>query len=184
MGDRRDGECSKALRFCMDNYTTLLERCRRAMKARGFHNYESDGEDLAQTVCARCGQIPDAEWDGVGKREHYLSTVIRHEADRAYRVRKGSPVINLEDPTLHSRPHFDRLEAALELVEALNTLPEDRRQLIKMAELDGMTSKELAAHLNLTPENVRQRLSRSRRELKDLLEEENVGPSPPVKKQS
>jgi RNA polymerase sigma factor (sigma-70 family) len=152
------------------------------MRVRGFHNYESDGEDLAQTVCERCGRIPDREWEAVEKREPYLSTVIRHEADRAYRERKGSPVISLEDPTLHSRPHFGSLEAALELKEALDTLPEDRRQLIEMAELEGMTSKELAARLNLTPENVRQRLSRSRRELKDLLEEANARPSPPVKK--
>lgn len=179
MGDRGDGECSKALRYCLDNYASLLEKCRRAMKARGFHNYESDGEDLAQTVCERCGRIHDREWEGVEKREHYLSTIIRHEADHVYSEKKGSPVINLEDPTLHARPHFDRLEAALELEEALSTLPEDRRQLIEMAELEGMTSKELAALLNLTPENVRQRLSRSRRDLKDLLSGTNAGPSPP-----
>lgn len=182
MGDRGDVECSKALRYCMDNYPSLLEKCCRAMKARGFHNYESDGEDLAQTVCELCGRIPDTEWEGVVKREHYLSTVIRHGADRAYREKKSSPIINLEDPTLHARPHFDRLEAALVFREALNTLPEDRRQLIEMADLEGMTSKELAVRLNLTPDNVRQRLSRSRRELKDLLEEANAGPSPPVKK--
>jgi RNA polymerase sigma-70 factor (ECF subfamily) len=152
------------------------------MKARNFQNYESDGEDLAQTVCERCGQIPDSEWEGVEKREHYLSIIIRHAADHAYREKKGSPIIGLEDPTLYARPHFDRLEAALELKEALNTLPEDRRQLIEMAELEGMTSKELATLLNLTPENVRQRLSRSRRELKDFFEEANAGSSPKVKK--
>jgi RNA polymerase sigma factor (sigma-70 family) len=179
MGHRGDGECSKALRYCLDNYSSLLEKCCRAMKARGFPNYGSDGEDLAQTVCERCGQILNREWDGVEKREHYLSTVIRHEADRAYRERKSSPVINLEDPTLHARPHFDRLEAALELEEALSTLPEDRRQLIEMAELEGMTSKELAELLNLTPENVRQRLSRSRRDLKDFLSGTNAGLPPP-----
>ena len=163
----------------MDNYSSLLGKCCRAMKARGFQNYVSDGEDLAQTVCEVCGQIPDREWEGVEKRDHYLSTIIRHEADRVYREKKASPVINLEDPTLHARPHFERLEAALELEEALNTLPEDRRQLIMMAELEGLTSKELAAHLNLTPENVRQRLSRSLRDLKDLFEEVNAGPPPP-----
>lgn len=179
---RGDGECSKALCYCKDNYSSLLEKCRRAMKARGFQNYGSDGEDLAQTVCERCGRILDAEWEAVEKREHYLSAVIRHEADRVYRERKASPVINLADPTLHARPHSDRLEAALVLKEALDTLPEDRRRLIEMAELEGMTSKELALRLNLTPENVRKRLSRTRRDLKDLLEEANVGPSPPVKK--
>jgi RNA polymerase sigma-70 factor (ECF subfamily) len=181
---RGDGDCSKALRYCLDNYSSLLEKCCHAMKARGFQNYGSDGEDLAQTVCERCGRIPDGEWEGVEKREHYLSTIIRHEADRAYRARKDSPVINLADPTLHARPHFDQLEAALVLKEALDTLPEDRRRLIKMAELEGMTSKELAALLNLTPETVRKRLSRTRQNLKDLLEEEKVAPSPLVKKKS
>lgn len=179
MGVRGDCECCKALRYCLDNYPSLLEKCRRAMKARGFLNYKSDGEDLAQTVCEQCGQIPDQEWDEVEKREHYLAAVIRHAADRVYREMKDSPVINLEDPTLHARPHFDQLEAALVLKEALSTLPEDRRQLIEMAELEGMTSKELAELLNLTPETVRQRLSRSRRDLKDQLLKKNSGLPPP-----
>lgn len=182
MGDRGDGECSRALRYCLDNYSSLLEKCCRAMRARGFHNYESDGEDLAQTVCELCGRIPDVEWEAVEKRDNYLSIVIRHAADRVYRDKKDSSVIDLADETLNARPHFDRLEAALVLREALNTLPEDRRQLIEMADLEGMTSKELAVRLNLTPDNVRQRLVRTRRDLKVLLEKANAGPSPPVRK--
>jgi hypothetical protein len=110
---------SAALGYCLDNYLSLLEKCRRVMRVRSFLSYESDGEDLAQIVCERFALIPDRTWWEIEKREHYLLTIIRHEADRAYRRKKDSPVTNLEDPALHARPHFDLFEAALEPEDTL-----------------------------------------------------------------
>jgi RNA polymerase sigma factor (sigma-70 family) len=179
MSDRGDGECSAALRYSLDNYPSLLDQCCRAMKARGFLNFESDGEDLVQTVCEQCGLLPDGEWAKVEKRDHYLSAMIRHAADHEYRKKKGSPVINLEDPELHARPHSDSLQAAIELEEALSTLPADRRRLIEMSDLDGLSGRELAELLELTPDNVRKRLSRTRRYLKSILTGTDPGPPPP-----
>ncbi|HEV2913419.1 MAG TPA: sigma-70 family RNA polymerase sigma factor [Pyrinomonadaceae bacterium] len=177
MADRRDGEGSAAIRYCQDNYQWLLDKCRHAMKVRRFPNYTDEGQDLAQTVCQVCGMIPEQKWSEIEDREAYISAMIRNAANRAYRVKTGSPVIDIEDlGTLPDRPHFKALDAAILLRELLNLLPEDRRTLIEMADVEKLSGKEIAALLDLTPATIRQRLSRARRELKDLLSGTDASP--------
>jgi hypothetical protein len=77
--------------------------------------------DLAQAVCERFVLIPDRTWEKIEKREHYLSALIRHEYNRAYRRKKNSTATDLEDPALHTRPRFDLFEAALELEDVPKT---------------------------------------------------------------
>jgi RNA polymerase sigma factor (sigma-70 family) len=180
MGDRGDGEYSAALRFCKDNYEWLLGICRSALRARGFPNYMDDGEDLAQTVCAQCGSASNDNWAAAESREAFIYTRVRWEANKLYRKRKGEPTTSLEDMTIPAdRPHYKQMETALSLKEALDQLSPEKREIIKASAFEGLSVQQLAEYLQITPQTVRQRLSRARRELREVLSAADAGPPPP-----
>lgn len=180
MEDKGGGGYSAALLFCHDKYLWLLEKCRHALRVRRFPNFMSDGEDLAQTICYRFAAMPDEKWVEVKNPEAYLVTTIRNEADQLYRDKKRSRVINLEDFTnLPDRPHHKKLEAALLLKEILKSLPPDRREMLEMAYIDELPRERIAELLGLSPAALRQRLSRTCRDLRDLLSAAEVGLPPP-----
>ena len=181
MGDREYGECSAALCFCLDNYQWLLKICRSALKARRFPNYMSDGEDLAQTVCEECSRASDEKWSAAESREAFIYNRVRWAANKLYRQRKGEPSTSLEDMNISAdRPHYNVLDIALSLKEALNKLSLDKRELVRASTFEGLSTQQLAERLQITPDAVRQRLSRARRELRELLTAADADPPPPA----
>lgn len=57
------------------------------------------------------------------------------------------------------------------LYQALSKLTNQRREILIMQYFGGLTQREIAAVLNLTPENVRIITYRAKRELKSYMEE-------------
>ena len=56
------------------------------------------------------------------------------------------------------------------LYEALNSLPQNRREVLLLQYFGGLSQKEIAAVMHITPENVRVLAYRGKRELKIYLE--------------
>ena len=74
----------------------------------------------------------------------------------------------------------DLLEKILEeenrrmLYKAIRRLETKKREIIQMQYFGGMSQKEIAAVLHITPENVRVLAYRAKKELKKYLEKEGV----------
>jgi RNA polymerase sigma-70 factor, ECF subfamily len=91
------------------------------------------------------------------------STELRHE--QAIAATQSAP--SRPDVSAERRILVERLEAALA------SLPADHREvLIVMIEADAVPQHELARVLDVTPEVFRKRLSRARRALAELLEDQ------------
>lgn len=61
----------------------------------------------------------------------------------------------------------------IELAEALNALPSDRREIILMSYFFDMTDKEIAERLNIARRTVAYRRTSTLKELKNLMESED-----------
>jgi RNA polymerase sigma-70 factor, ECF subfamily len=65
---------------------------------------------------------------------------------------------------------LERSEREAALHRAIAELPEDRRIVVVLRDLEGLTYDEIAAALSLEPGTVRSRLHRARLDLKEKLE--------------
>lgn len=82
--------------------------------------------------------------------EEALAVVASGEADAAARL--------------------ERLELEQALHQAIDALPEDRRIVVVLRDLEGLSYEEISEVLDLEPGTVRSRLHRARTDLKDKLE--------------
>jgi RNA polymerase sigma-70 factor (ECF subfamily) len=72
---------------------------------------------------------------------------------------------------------YDRIEELIDfervgeaLVEAMNTLPEEQREALRLRVIDGRSYGEVAAELGCTEPTARMRVSRGLRRIASLLE--------------
>jgi RNA polymerase sigma-70 factor (ECF subfamily) len=97
---------------------------------------------------------------------------------RPYRAESGSVAIvdvsdiDTADNTAEERP--DRALIRKEMNECISglidTLPEDYRIVIMLSEIGGFQNREIADRLGISIENVKIRLHRARKQLKELME--------------
>src|SRR5262249_57958453 len=105
----------------------------------------------------------------------YLLTILHnlHVDDVARRWRDGVTVpIDDADPGLACAPEqFGRL-LLRDLARSLQALPEERRRLLLLVALEGMSYQEAAHLLRMPVGTVMSRLSRTRDTLRRLMEDE------------
>lgn len=107
---------------------------------------------------------------GIGK--HLLSRYFRVGAVEAKaRRRLGMPERTVDDDD------YDRIEELIDfervgeaLAEAMNTLPEEQREAVRLRVLDGRRYGEVAAELGCTEPTARKRVSRGLRRIASLIE--------------
>jgi RNA polymerase sigma-70 factor (ECF subfamily) len=142
--------------------------------ARVIGRDPAHAEDLVQECLARALSRP-RDWRDVRNARAYLLTILHnlHVDDVARRWRDGVMVpIDDADPGLACAPEqFGRLQLR-DLVRSLQALPEERRRLLLLIALDGMSYQEVARQLNLPIGTVMSRLSRTRDTLRRLMEDE------------
>lgn len=80
------------------------------------------------------------------------------------------PFENIADPSDNSydTERIDRRDTLDRVKTLMNRLPDTQRRVLEMRSLDDMEIDEIASNLNLSEGNVRQLLSRARRQLKKL----------------
>jgi RNA polymerase sigma-70 factor, ECF subfamily len=136
----------------------------------------AEAEEIAQEVFLRAHRAL-AEFRGDAK----LSTWLYAIASRLCLTRLGSSersMVRQGEESLLRLPHpasgpdaaieQGELEAALH--RAISELPDERRIVVVLRDLEGLSYDEIAAALGLEPGTVRSRLHRARMDLKDKLE--------------
>lgn len=120
-----------------------------------------DHDDLVQETYAKVVRAREA-----GRLTHakaFLFTTARHAAIDLFRRRRGlaheeisevteMPLLDESRDVADSLEHAQRLEV---LLEALLMLPDRCRQVMMLRHLDGLTYKEIAVRLGISPETVK-----------------------------
>ena len=158
----------------MPNLCDHLDAVRRYARVVGRDAMHAD--DLVQECLARALSRP-RDWKDVRDARAYLLTILHnlHVDDAIRRWRDGVTVpIDDADPGLACAPEqFGRL-LLRDLARSLQALPEERRRLLLLIGLDGMSYQEAARRLDLPVGTVMSRLSRTRNTLRRLMDEESV----------
>lgn len=157
----RDGDRQAAEAFIRAAQQPVLELCR--------HLGDPDNaEDLAQEVFVRAlRSLPRFRNDGSARA--WLMTIARHTCADAVRskVRWRKHVSTVELPDV---PEFDRT-GAIDSDLLLSQLQADRREVIVLTQLAGLSYAETAEILGCPVGTVRSRVARARSDLIELLAE-------------
>lgn len=157
--------------------------------ARGIVTDDSEAEDVLQEAWVRAFRAL-AGWRGEASVATWLSRIAAHEA--LARVRRGRRLVAMDggrgaagggsgreppdppDPrdrgAAPERSAENReLHAALRAT--LDELPEPLRSVFVLREVEGLSSRETAEVLDISPENARVRLHRAKAELRRRLDD-------------
>ncbi|MFC1717170.1 RNA polymerase sigma factor [Candidatus Poribacteria bacterium] len=137
-------------------------------KLRNFH----DAEDVAQEVFikAYCSLRSLRRWDDFHAWIYSITANtcrdwIRAQSRRPDRSFIEDQVTNMVRDAFTDTHRENPLEDTLH--EALDSLPEVYRKVLTLYYLGGMSSREIAEFLGMSPTTVRKRLSRARSQLKE-----------------
>lgn len=104
----------------------------------------------------------------------WLRQIVRRRASnllRHQRVRRAAPLPAdaVADPGESPAAAAERADLRERLLAALAHLPEDRREVVLLHDMEGWTHREIAERLDLPPGTVRSHLHHARRRLRELL---------------
>jgi RNA polymerase sigma factor (sigma-70 family) len=114
-----------------------------------------------------------------GIARNVLASDRRREALRL-RAEQGAAGRRLldEDDITRLEERIDAESAARRLLQALPGLPENQRAIIELVAVDGLSLKDAAAALSISPGTARVRMYRARRAARDALEAPDHPPRP------
>lgn len=135
----------------------------------------SGAEDVCQDAfvyaMARIHECRDPSrfraWLGQIVRSRARNHVRDRKDDRHVRIETAAPADVRPSPAQEA----ERSDLRTRLLAALRVLPEDRREVVLLHDLEGWTHREIADHLELPQGTVRSHLHHARRVLRDLLVE-------------
>lgn len=132
------------LRSSVDIDDLLQETFLRAFRDIGHFSYESPGSFWNWLACIAGHVVLDAaRFQGRQKRRAGEAVRFRSESNP-----NGPDPIDLKTPSLL----LSEKEAVQALLDRLDALPEDYRQAILLAKVDGLTTAEIAARLGKSRE--------------------------------
>ena len=160
----------EALKHVNELYATALRYCRN----------QKDAEDLVQETLLKAYAAWDSFREGTNCRawlfriltNSFINEYRRNVKERRWQGR-GEPIICPRRRQQARDPEGAILDKALgdEVVKALGELTPDFRTVVEMADLKGMSYKEISRQLNCPMGTVMSRLYRARRALEEGLKE-------------
>lgn len=136
----------------------------------------AEAEEVAQEVFLRVHRSV-GEFRGEAKLSTWLYAIAsrlclnRLATPERRMMRRGEEtLLRLQAPTAGPGAVLERRELEAALSRAIAELPEDRRIVVVLRDLEGLSYEEIAAALDLEPGTVRSRLHRARMDLKDKME--------------
>ena len=172
------------------NETELLKAAMGKDRAAFSGLYDMYKTRLYRYALYRLGDREDAEdavsscvlsaWEEIGKLRDpgafpaWIFRILRASCASviADRVRTKNDVSSDQVPEPED-PDPDRTDVRLMLVEALEELPEDSREMVLLSAVAGLTSKEIGDMYDMPAGTVRSRVSRSMSEMRKVLEAGN-----------
>jgi RNA polymerase sigma-70 factor (ECF subfamily) len=128
-------------------------------------------EVLQETLVRAFRSLDRFQWDGEDSFFRWLCGIAKHalaqaiQDERKQRAAKRAPEAADAGPSrskvLRREERLDRLE------EALEQLKPEYRQVIQLARIDGLTTREIAARMERSPNAVKHLLARALRQLRD-----------------
>ena len=155
-----------------DAFTVLIGRFEGIALSIAYAHARNaaDAGDLVQEAFMRAWQRLDS-LDDPSRFGHWLGRMVRNLAiDLRRRRRPGAldPDIDVADPAPAASP-LETREQQGRVETALAALDEVSRACVTLRYYEGLSSKEIAELLNLSPAAVDMRLSRARNLLRDRL---------------
>jgi RNA polymerase sigma-70 factor, ECF subfamily len=136
----------------------------------------AEAEEVAQEVFLRAHKSL-GEFRGDAKLSTWLYTIASRlclsrlgSSERALTRQGEESLLRLAAPADGPETALEQSELELALHRAIADLPDDRRIVLVLRDLEGLSYEEIGATLDLPPGTVRSRLHRARLDLKDKLE--------------
>lgn len=136
----------------------------------------AEAEDLAQEVFLRVHRSI-ADFRGEAKLSTWLYAIAsrlclnRLASGERHRIREGEETLmRLPSADAGAAETLERGERDAALSQAIASLPDERRIVVVLRDVEGLSYEEIARALDLEPGTVRSRLHRARLDLKDKLE--------------
>lgn len=104
-----------------------------------------------------------------GSLKTWLAAIARNLAVSRFRKNAASDAEEWKEDTVPQQDPFDNIEKKMDLEQALEALPREDAEIIRMKYYGGMTVEEIAASLGLPFETVKKRHQRSLKKMKRML---------------
>jgi RNA polymerase sigma-70 factor (ECF subfamily) len=159
----------------LDSFLRELERWTPNLRryARALTRHGEQADDLVQDCLERALSRRHL-WNEDGNSRAWLFTMMHniHANDTRRRASQPASVPVDERDAHYARPagQHSRM-AGLEMMAAMERLPEEQRQVILLVALEGMSYGEVAETVGVPQGTVMSRLSRGRERLRQLMEE-------------
>ena len=154
----------------------LAERYLRACRAVALA--VTGDEDDADDVCQDAFVAAIERIDGCRHPDRFAAWLLQIVRSRArdYLRSRTRTVLSLEGMEIESAraspaAQAESADAAARLLAAVRTLPEERREVLLLHDLEGWTHREIAERMGLPPGTVRSHLHHARRRVRGLLPE-------------
>ena len=123
--------------------------------------------DLFQDVFLKVWRLAGTFRAGQRFRPWLYRVATNTARDRYRKLGRRVETADVELERLHGR--MSSPIAAIDLERALGQLPDHLREAFILGAMEGMDHREMAVALEVSPANARARLSRARKQLRDLL---------------
>jgi RNA polymerase sigma-70 factor (ECF subfamily) len=180
---------SQAMGRLLERYRAFLRLAARRELADGM-SQRADGSDVVQeTFEEACRDFAQFRGSTEPEFSGWLQTIFRrnlanlvrdHQAGRRD-VRREQPLADVNATTLiwrqpvagQSSPSRQAIEGenALRLAAALESLPEDQQEAVRLRHLEGLSLVEIASRLNRTPQAAAGLIKRGLHRLRGLLQD-------------
>ena len=155
------------------NYLSVYRYVRRRTRNR------EDAEDLTQAVFIEAVSGLEQRAAESDLTLAWLYTVAKRRLIDEHRRRQGAPrqVISLDAARLEHPSQGDYgVDVARAIARSIAALPVEQQDVVVLKLVEGRRFAEIAAHLGISEEACRARLSRALRTLRSQLEEEGISP--------
>lgn len=131
---------------------------------------EEDAADIVQETFVRLWENRQ-ELAGVANVKAYCLMAVRNRSLTLIKSRRVTEELSdmSGDSGMDSSQAVEYRETSLRVEAAINSLPENQRQAIRLSSFEQCSNEEIAVLMGITNVNVRALLSRGRKRLRELL---------------
>ncbi len=135
---------------------------------------KEDAEDVVQDTLFNVWKKKE-KWDSIGNLEAYCFRSTRNIALDKISLKENQQetldeTYDIPEIRLSAQDHLEQEEQMLFLEEFIRTLPEKQRTIFQLREIEELSYKQIAEIINVSEEQVKVNLFRSRQKLKVFFE--------------